>query len=237
MIGTLALTDFAWYSLLSSHPEIQEVNFWRPSAHRRFIAPEFSPFLFKLHSPHNAVCGFGFFASYSALPIWLAWEVFGQGNGCSSLSEMEQRLATIRQRIRYEDGPESSYIGCTLLVEPVFFPRELWVTQPKDWRIRTQSDKKYDLEMGEGRRVWDDCLAAARDVPRPNREVIPSRVTAETSLRYGPATLVRPRLGQKTFRIAVTDAYGRSCAVRSLSTFLRRAASTTTEPPALSRAG
>ena len=33
------------------------------------------------------------------------------------------------------------------------------------------------------------------------------------SEKYGPPMLVRPRLGQGTFRIAVTDAYGRACAV------------------------
>jgi putative restriction endonuclease len=31
--------------------------------------------------------------------------------------------------------------------------------------------------------------------------------------RYGPPQLILPRLGQGTFRIAVTDAYGRACAV------------------------
>jgi putative restriction endonuclease len=31
--------------------------------------------------------------------------------------------------------------------------------------------------------------------------------------RYGDAVLVRPRLGQGTFRIAVLDAYGSACAV------------------------
>ncbi len=31
--------------------------------------------------------------------------------------------------------------------------------------------------------------------------------------RYGTPTLVSPRLGQGTFRVAVTDAYGRACAV------------------------
>ena len=31
--------------------------------------------------------------------------------------------------------------------------------------------------------------------------------------RYGPAQLVRPRLGQASFRLAVLDAYGKRCAV------------------------
>ena len=35
----------------------------------------------------------------------------------------------------------------------------------------------------------------------------------EATERYGTPRLVRPRLGQATFRIAVLDAYGRACAV------------------------
>ena len=38
-------------------------------------------------------------------------------------------------------------------------------------------------------------------------------MTAQPLARYGEARLVRPRLGQGTFRIAVLDAYGRGCAV------------------------
>jgi putative restriction endonuclease len=38
-------------------------------------------------------------------------------------------------------------------------------------------------------------------------------MTREEPARYGEAVLVRPRLGQGAFRVAVTDAYGRACAV------------------------
>lgn len=36
---------------------------------------------------------------------------------------------------------------------------------------------------------------------------------AEVQARYGTPTLITPRLGQGAFRIAVTEAYGRQCAV------------------------
>lgn len=62
MLGTIAVTDQGWYEFLLERPDLDEVNFWCPSARRRFVAPEFSPFLFKLRSPHNAICGFGFFS-------------------------------------------------------------------------------------------------------------------------------------------------------------------------------
>jgi len=53
------------------------------------------------------------------------------------------------------------------------------------------------------------------------REIINIRVTEQqhlqnllgTEQRYGKPTLIRPRLGQGCFRILVTDAYNRKCAV------------------------
>src|SRR5438093_10752718 len=80
--GTIAPTDYEWYRFLEQGGPREEVNFWRPSAQRRFRAAPFSPFLFKLKAPQNAICGFGFFVRYSALPVWLAWGTFGTANGC-----------------------------------------------------------------------------------------------------------------------------------------------------------
>ncbi|HEX7118174.1 MAG TPA: HNH endonuclease [Longimicrobiales bacterium] len=211
MHGTIAVTDQGWYDFLHQRPDLQEVNFWRPTA-RRFIAPDFSPFLFKLRAPHNAICGFGYFARWSPLPIWLAWEAFGAGNGCATLAEMHERLAEIRKRIGYKPGPDSGQIGCTLIVQPVFFPRDAWIPQPTDWPVRTLTPTRYDLSTGEGRRVWDACLAVARELAAATSPAGGYRV-AEPAARYGDPVLVRPRLGQGTFRIAVTDAYERACAV------------------------
>src|SRR5207244_280280 len=74
--GTVAITDEGWYRFLYEHPELREVNFWRPSARASFNAPEFSPFFFKLRARHNnAICGFAFFAHFSRLPDWLAWDI------------------------------------------------------------------------------------------------------------------------------------------------------------------
>src|SRR5262249_22125823 len=145
---------------LRSQQGLDEVNFWKPSATRAYHGEQFSPFIFKLRAPQNAICGFGFFARYSRLPDWLAWECFGIGNGCNSLSEMRDRIRQIRNRIGYK-GSALAEIGCVLIVQPVFFPPELWVPSPVDWPVRTQSDKRYDLTIAEGARVWEDCLRVA----------------------------------------------------------------------------
>jgi putative restriction endonuclease len=212
VIGTIAITDEGWYRFLEERPEVTELNFWTPSARRSFRAPAFSPFLFKLRAPHNAICGFAYFAHFSKLPDWLAWDTFGPGNGCLSYQDMHSRITTIRTRIRYDAGAGSDHIGCIQLVMPVFFPPHAWVPQPLDWQPRTQVPVKYDLAIGEGHRVWEACLAHAtalsRPVPLPDAPSV-----LERGLRYGEPRLMQPRLGQATFRIAVLDAYARACAV------------------------
>ena len=214
MQGTIAVTDYGWYDRLRREPALDDVNFWKPSASRAFLAEEFSPFLFKLRAHESGkVCGFGFFARYSRLPDWFAWETFGIGNGCASLEEMRMRISGIRERIRYR-GVRPAEIGCILVVQPVFFPPEQWVDPPRDWPVRTQADKKYDLEKGEGARLWADCQNVARLMSvRTAGQPWTAPTLKETPARYGSPILVTPRLGQGTFRIAVTEAYQRGCAV------------------------
>lgn len=213
MQGAIAITDYGWYERLRGEPLLDEVNFWKPSATRAFHGNDFSPFIFKLRAPHSAICGFGYFARYSRLPDWLAWETFGVGNGCANLEEMRARISAIRERIRYR-GTAPNEIGCILIVQPLFFPPEHWIDPPGDWRVRTQTHKVYDLAKGEGARVWSACRAAAdllaiRSSEQPSVEP----VLHDQVPRYGRPSLVLPRLGQGTFRIAVTEAYGRGCAV------------------------
>jgi putative restriction endonuclease len=209
--GTIAITDFGWYEFLSSHPEVTEINFWTPSARRSFKAPEFSPFLFKLRAPHNAICGFAYFAQYTHMPDWLAWDWFGLGNGCTTFEAMRDRIGAIRDRIRYEAaGSTVAEIGCIQLVAPVFFPRHQWIPQPRDWHVRTQRPTRYDLSQGEGLRVWEACLLFSSEQVQTG---VPQVLhVAEAPERYGTPYLVKPRLGQATFRVAVLDAYDRACA-------------------------
>ena len=211
MYGTVAVTDFGWYQFLAQR-QLGEVNFWTPSDRRPFAAPEFSPFFFKLKAPHRAIAGFGYFARWSALPDWLAWECFEQGNGCETFAEMQARIAAIRARIGYvADEQAAKNIGCILIVQPTFFPRDAWIPQPSDWHDRTVSSAGYDLTAGEGCRVWEECLARA-GAGTSNTASLPL-VAGPASPRYGTPYRVTPRLGQGTFRVSVTDAYGRACAV------------------------
>jgi putative restriction endonuclease len=82
LLGTIAITDEGWYEFLAARPGLHEVNFWSPSPRRAVRMEPFTPFFFKLRAPQNAICGFAYFAQWSALPDWLAWKCFQEGNGC-----------------------------------------------------------------------------------------------------------------------------------------------------------
>lgn len=190
-----------WYEYLLGRGSLDEVNFWRPSAHQAFRGEPFSPFLFKLKSPHKAICGFGLFAKYSALPNWLAWDAFGTRNGSESREAMLASISKTRRGIDFTGAASVEQIGCILLSRPVFFPREAWIPQPEDWPPQNLTNKRYDLSQGEGKRVRDACLRNA-EVLQAEEPGIPS--VAEQP-RHGQEYLARQRLGQGTFRVAVMD--------------------------------
>jgi putative restriction endonuclease len=208
--GTIAVTDFDWYRFLGQRRSWDEVNFWTPSAHWTFHAPEFSPFLFKLKAPHRAIAGFGYFARYSALPEWLAWDCFGQANGCESFDEMHARLERIRRRSNIGTRTGIQQIGCIVVVNATFFSRDEWIPQPADWPDPNLRPMRYDLAVGEGARVWAECLVRIRS--DSELRVAESEAGSEAE-RYGSPVLIRPRLGQGAFRVSVTEAYNRACAV------------------------
>jgi putative restriction endonuclease len=205
MQGWIAPTDIDWLRFLALQPALEEVNFWTPSSFFTFRAQPGTPFLFKLKAPHSSVAGYGLFQRYDPLPEWLAWEAFGVANGAPSFGAMKARLDRIRQRNNMQGGESLDQIGCITLANPVFLPRESWAPQPTDWPSRNLRPMQYDLSQGEGRRIWEACLAftAAAAVPGAVREA-PGR--------WGDPVLARPRLGQAAFRLAVTEAYGRACA-------------------------
>src|SRR5437762_1299579 len=94
----VGLTDSDWHAFLSQGPIRDEVNFWQPSGRTQFRALRPGElFLFKLHHPRNFIVSGGVFAHASILPVSLAWQVFGEGNGASSLAAMRGRVARYRR--------------------------------------------------------------------------------------------------------------------------------------------
>lgn len=212
MKGFIATTDQDWFDYLFARPDLDEVNFWAPSGHASLnTIPPGAPFLFKLKSPHHAIGGFGFLGPISSVPMSLAWEAFGEKNGAPDLPTMARRIRKYRSRHDSKtDGPGlDPPVGCRMILQPTFFPRDDWIPAPADWAKNIVQGRTYDLSRDEGRRVWDACLERLLAYQRP----LPEAAVREDAPRYGKEQIYRPRLGQGSFRIAVTDAYSRACAV------------------------
>jgi putative restriction endonuclease len=203
--GFVAITDPGWYEHLSRDARPKDANFWRPSTKPQNL-PAGTPFFFKLKAPHNVIAGFGYFAGFSVLPDWLAWETFGEANGVASLEELRARLARIQRGASITADPQGR-IGCSLIAQAQFFEPGAWVKPPADLSPRTLSGQGYDLEVGEGRRIWGQCRE------RMWSTAADSGALVLTEPARGAPTLIEPRLGQGIFRIRVLDAYGRACAV------------------------
>lgn len=209
----VAVTDYDWFRLHASKSRIDEVNFWRPSSEALFKALRPGELLlFKLHSPRNFIVGGGFFTRFIQSPISLAWEAFDEGNGVTSLSEMRERIAKYR---RMPIGPtENPTIGCILLAEPFFFPDALWIPVPSDFSLNIVQGKGYSNTDGAvGQALWQDVTTRLKTIASTNSDVGPATASVTEDQRYGQPILVRPRLGQGTFRLMVTENYDRRCAI------------------------
>jgi putative restriction endonuclease len=206
--GYVATTDFDWFHFLRARQPLDEVNFWQPSAHG-FNAPPGTPFFFKLKAPYNAIGGFGIFARYEPAEPRLAWDAFGEKNGAASFEQMWQRIS------QYAKGGQGHRVGCIMVSQPLFFDDADWVAQPNNWQRQVVSGAGYDLTAGEGLRIWQECQARAMRIALDPKveDGLGQPLAAEPSQAYGRPQLVLPRLGQGTFRVSVTSAYGGACAV------------------------
>jgi putative restriction endonuclease len=215
----VGVTDFDWYSHLSARSDIDEVNFWSPGgvAFKRLQPGEL--FLFKLKAQHgHAIVGGGIFAHDTLLPLSMAWLVFGDKNGVSSLLEMRTRIRRLQSEANRTT--RDPVIGCRLLQRPFFFARDQWFRAPQAFPVNAVSGKSYGLDEQEGaalmraveeRLPWSSRFAG-EEVSLGGQVSDQQPGLAEGGRRGAPQTIM-PRLGQGSFRIAVLDGFGRRCAV------------------------
>jgi putative restriction endonuclease len=199
----VAVTDWDWFDLLRAQRGLTEVNFWQPGARGFGALQPGELFLFKLHAPRNYIVGGGVYWYTTILPVSLAWEAFDFANGALSLELMKQRVMRYRKDVK--DSREDFQIGCRILEQPFFFDEDAWIPAPASWAREIVTGKRFDTDEAEGRQLWEDVHS--RLSPDAGRGLY------ERPARYGEPTLIRPRLGQGLFRVAVTDAYSRRCAV------------------------
>lgn len=200
----VGVTDQEWFEFLSARQPADGINFWQPSGRTQFKALQPGElFLFKLHSPNDFIVGGGVFAHSSILPVSLVWDAFGEANGAASLMQMKERIARYRRLPVVER--EDYQIGCRILEQSFFLPRERWIRVPPSWSSNIVVGKGFDAASSDGRYLWNALGESLMGLEAAGPEM--------ETLRYGKPMLVRPRLGQGTFRIAVTDTYERRCAV------------------------
>lgn len=144
---------------------------------------------------------------YSALPASLAWDAFRKKNGVSSFEELRERI----RRYRPGSNEVDPVIGCNVLAEPFFLARDRWIPIPATFALTIVSGKSYDTESQDGAALREQVrraltLGSTMREPEASYE-------ADNQERFGEAFLTRGRLGQGAFRVLVTDAYQRRCAV------------------------
>lgn len=200
----VGVTDNSWFDFLS-HEQPDEVNFWQPSGRAPFVRLEPGAlFLFKLKSPFNHIAGGGHLVKFSALPLSLAWEAFGRKNGAATF----EAFAAMIRRLARDASAFDPVVGCTVLAQPFFLPREEWIDLEGVWPSNVVTGRYYDSSAGDGAAIWNAIHGPSRSMG----------FVAEPEARYGSPTLVRPRLGQGAFQVVVLDAYGRRCAITGEST-------------------
>jgi putative restriction endonuclease len=212
------VTDTKWYRYLRDRKP-EDVNFWQPSGKQQEfkVIDKGAPFLFKLKAPDNAIGGVGFFSTQAFLPISVAWDAFGDRNGCASYSELKSIIDAYRIKSGHAIS-QNPVIGCLILTNPIFFDHEDWISAPEDWKSAIVQGKSYDDSEVIGARIWSDVqdrLEKAKFFDKG--ESIPNQMQVVDGLsdspRYREAILSKIRLGQGAFRIMVTEAYEGRCAV------------------------
>lgn len=203
----IGVTDNSWFHYLSSiKPD--EVNFWKPSGITFKAINPGDLFLFKLKSPANYIVGGGYFIKNVKLPLSLAWKAFENKNGAESFEKFSELIYNLR-KTSYLQEPDP-IISCNILSSPFFFDENEWIPTPPDWSPNIVQGKTYDTDTSIGRGIY---YQVQNRLKTHNYGEINLVQDEDQSSRYGKPSLILPRLGQGAFRVLVTEAYQRRCAI------------------------
>lgn len=160
----------------------------------------------KLKSPINKIAGIGFFSSHSILPIEFAWEVFPKRNGVDNYHAF---FSIIKSYRRHPNSIEKNpNIGCIILTNPIFFNEADWLSIPSNWLKNIVQGKTYSYDDKIGKEYWERVKQIIMKYSINQME----DSVADNIPLYGHY-LTNVRLGQGAFRVIVTDAYSRRCAI------------------------
>ncbi|MCC7128573.1 MAG: HNH endonuclease [Microbacteriaceae bacterium] len=203
-------TDKNWITQLSAKGELDQVNFWYPSAEQGFSALNHGDlFLFKSKADFgNQIVGAGIFDVFVRARVRDAWDWFGEANGTQSL---ESLLSRLRQYRKISDHlPYETEIGCVLLRTVEFFSPDKYLPAPEDWSPNIVRGRGYDTDQLSADhpvvRAVGQYLRTGEGLP----EDLPEHIRAQM---FGDAKLVVPRLGQAAFKAVIANNYGYHCAI------------------------
>lgn len=149
---------------------------------------------------------------YSLLPTYLAWEAFGEKNGISSLQDLNTAIE--KYRARNNIIIQNPQVGCIILTDVFYFDEQDWIPAPENFSRSIVQSKRYYTENADGLRLFQEVQERLR----------PSIDLTAPGERYRES-MTKHRLGQGAFRVVVTDAYQRRCAITGEKTLpVRQAA-------------
>ena len=211
----VAVTDNGWFNHLAAlNPD--EVAFWHPSGQGFGAVPPGSPFLFKLKKPNNHIAGFGNF-SINAKRIHLrtAWDAFREKIGAPTFEVFQLQIAKAKgETASFDYDPE---ISLSVISQPVFWPREEWITPPSDFLSGIQKGKVYSMYAEPGATIWQEVRARIEGVGYELSGSTIREVIGDAPA-LGKEYLRRARVGQGAFRMMTIENFGHKCCVTGETT-------------------
>jgi putative restriction endonuclease len=130
----------------------------------------------------------------------MAWEIYREANGVSSLAEMRTLIT------RYRDEPinpgEDPVIGCILVRDVTFFPESGIIGAPPGFASSIMQGKSYGLSSEPDAAYFAELLAHVLGI-----EIGASETWHRPGPVFGDPRLTRQRLGQRAFQAVVLKAH------------------------------
>jgi putative restriction endonuclease len=208
----LGVTDTNWFDRLRAlQPE--DINFWQPSGRPLRGLEAGEPFLFKLKAPYRKIGGVAFFSTFASFPLGIAWDAFGERNGCGTKAEFRAKIQGYRMKNNVAPDPTET-VGCIILTDPVFFADDEMIDLPPEWDDHTVTGKFFSMSEASGARLWDQVRQRLEARKFLARQPEAAAGLLATSQEPGWREVVsKVRIGQGAFRCLVTEAYSRACAI------------------------
>jgi hypothetical protein len=68
---------------------------------------------------------------------------------------MRARIAHYRRDPTILDTRTDPVVGCRIVTQPFFLPREQWIKAPESWSSNIVTGKGFDTESADGKYLWD----------------------------------------------------------------------------------